>query len=119
MRALSVLTAAVAVLLAILSLDVAAACYTQYDYQSGNYYTICQDQSGTDLRGLNMQNGTMWNERQNRDGTYRGQDGNGNFYQGDNNTGYYSNFGTGEICTGKGFGRICTGGDNDNWGRRR
>ena len=59
-----------------------AACYSQRDYKSGNYYTVCPDQQGTDLRGFNAQNGTRWNERMNRDGSYHGQDGQGNFYQG-------------------------------------
>jgi hypothetical protein len=52
-----------------LPLTATAECYTRYDNQSGNYYTVCQDQWGTDLRGFNVQNGTMWNERENRDGT--------------------------------------------------
>tara|TARA_B100000282_G_C31268448_1_gene281031 strand:- start:35 stop:364 length:330 start_codon:yes stop_codon:yes gene_type:complete len=85
-----------------------AFCKYEYDYQSGNSYTICDNGAGgTSLNGVNLNNGTTWSQQQNRDGTYNGVDGSGNFYTGDNNTGYYNNFGTGEMCFGTGSLRTC------------
>ena len=84
-----------------------AGCTTKYDYNSGNYYTICPNSSGTSINGYNINNGTTWSQQQNRDGTYSGRDGSGNYYSGDNNTGYYQNYGTGETCFGTGALRYC------------
>ena len=49
-----------------------AFCKYEYDYQSGNSYTICDNAGGTSLNGFNMNNGTTWSQQQNRDGTYNG-----------------------------------------------
>ena len=87
--------------------QVFAGCYSKFDYQSHNYYTVCDNPSGVTIRGNNFNNGSNWNERQNHNGTYSGTDANGNYYRGDNNTGNYQNLGTGRMCTGKGAGRIC------------
>ena len=82
-------------------------CSYEYDAQSGNSYSICDNGFGTSLNGYNLNTGTTWSQQQNSDGTYSGFDGSGNFYSGDNNTGYYNNFGTGETCFGTGSLRTC------------
>ena len=97
----------IGITLSLVAMHASAGCFSKFDYQSNNYYTVCDDPSGVTVRGNNVNNGSMWNERQNRNGTYSGTDANGNYYQGDNNTGYYNNLGTGRMCTGKGAGRIC------------
>jgi hypothetical protein len=84
-----------------------AGCTTKYDYNSGNYYTVCPNSTGTSINGYNTNNGTTWSQQQNSNGTYSGRDGSGNLYSGDNNTGYYLNYGTGETCFGTGALRTC------------
>lgn len=80
---------------------------TYYDWQSGNSYTVRPDRNGASIQGYNMNNGSMWSQRQNRDGTYNGTDAQGNFYSGNNRTGSYYNFGTGRTCYGTGALRTC------------
>ena len=53
-----------------------AGCYSKFDYQSKNYYTVCDNPSGVTIRGNNFNNGSTWNERQNHNGTYNGMDAN-------------------------------------------
>ena len=84
------------------------ACTTKYDYESGNNYTVCDSGDTTTIRGTNLQNGSIWNQTQKKNGTYSGTDGDGNYYTGDNKTGSYYNYGTGKMCTGTGASRICT-----------
>lgn len=89
-----------------LSATADAETYHRYDWQSGNNYTVNRDTNGATVNGYNAQNGTMWNERQNSNGTYHGTDSNGNFYSGNNRTGQYMNS-NGHGCYGTGLARTC------------
>ena len=87
--------------------SVVAACYTKYDYSTGNNYQICQNNGNTTVRGSNLRTGSTWNQTQRSNGSYSGQDSSGNFYSGNNNTGFYNNLGTGKTCFGTGAFRTC------------
>ena len=79
-----------------------------YDWQSGNSYNWNTDSQGnTQLRGFNLNTGSMWNQTIEPDGDQRGSDSQGNYWTYDNQTGNYFNFGTGRTCTGKGALRSC------------
>ena len=79
-----------------------------YDPQSGNSYSWNRDALGnTNVQGMNIQNGTMWNQTIDPRGNQRGTDGDGNMWQYDDSTKTYINFGTGRMCTGEGYARVC------------
>ena len=78
-----------------------------YDWQSGNSYSVHRNSNGATINGYNTRTGSMWNQRQNSNGTYSGMDAQGNHYSGNNRTGSYYNYGTGKMCTGTGYARVC------------
>lgn len=81
-----------------------------YDWRSGNWYHWTREPGGdTNVRGLNVNTGSIWHTTINPDGSMRGTDKNFNLWRYDANTEVYINFGTGEMCTGEGLSRVCTG----------
>jgi len=80
--------------------------YHRYDPWSGNSYTVHPDRQGATIYGNNPVTGTMWTQRQNRDGSYNGTDSEGNLYFGNNRTGTYMNS-DGTTCIGTGALRTC------------
>ena len=84
-----------------------ASCYSKYDWNSGNYYQVCNNGSSTTLRGNNFSTGSSWSQTQRSNGTYSGTDSSGNYYSGNNKTGQYFNYGTGRTCFGTGAFRSC------------
>ena len=94
--------------ISVMDLAANAQTYNQYDWQSGNHYTITpRYDGGIQLNGLNLNNGTTWSQTQRPDGSYSGFDGNGNYYYGNNRSGFYQNMGTGRTCIGTGAARSC------------
>jgi hypothetical protein len=70
-----------------------------YDWQSGNSYNWNTDSSGdTNVRGYNLNSGSMWNQTVESDGDQHGYDGQGNYWNYDAQTKTYNNFGTGKYC---------------------
>ena len=84
-----------------------AACYSKYDYTTGNNYQVCNNGGSTTIRGNNFSTGSTWSQTQRSNGTYSGTDSSGNYYTGNNNTGSYFNYGTGKTCYGTGALRTC------------
>jgi hypothetical protein len=79
-----------------------------FDWQSGNSYTTTtKPNGGADVRGMNLNNGSMWNTQIDPKGNQRGTDADGNLWTYDARSKTYMNLSTGKMCMGEGMGRIC------------
>lgn len=82
-----------------------------YDWQSGNSYSWYRDSLGsTNVNGMNLGTGSMWQTQIRRNGSMTGWDKDLNYWSYDAGTKTYINFGTGTLCVGEGYARVCTGG---------
>jgi hypothetical protein len=78
------------------------------DPQSGNTYSWYKNYDGsTTVNGSKLQNGSIWNQRIERDGRQSGMDSKGNLWNYDAKTGSYINT-DGTVCVGTGYARTCT-----------
>jgi len=78
------------------------------DPLSGNTYFWHKDSSGnTQVNGMNLNTGSMWQTEIKRDGSMNGWDKNFNPWTYDSKTKTYMNLGTGTMCIGEGYARIC------------
>ena len=80
-----------------------------YDWQSGNIYSWRTSANGnTDVNGMNLNTGSMWNTTIKPNGSMTGTDGKMNPWTYDAKSKTYMNLGTGQMCIGEGYARVCT-----------